>query len=158
MIRILFVCHGNICRSVGAQYIMQDLVNRAGCSDDFYIDSAATSTEETGNPIYPPMKAALQKNGIPIGSHRARQLKREDYEKYDLLIGMDEENIFLMKQILKEDPAHKIHYLMEYTDSPDQKIDDPWYTRQFQKCTDKLENGCKGLFAWTKKTLHTEKF
>ncbi|MDD6458741.1 MAG: low molecular weight phosphotyrosine protein phosphatase, partial [Lactimicrobium massiliense] len=83
---------------------------------------------------------------------------REDYEKYDLLIGMDEENIFLMKQIFKEDPAHKIHYLMEYTDSPDQKIDDPWYTRQFQKCTDELEDGCKVLFAWIKKTLHTEKF
>lgn len=145
MIKILFVCHGNICRSVAAQYIFQDLVDQEGRNGDFFIDSAATSTEEIGNPIYPPMKKALRKKGVPVGEHTARQLKRSDYDKYDLLIGMDEENMYYMKRILGEDPKYKIHYLMEYTDRPDEKIDDPWYTRQFEYCADKLEYGCRGL-------------
>lgn len=145
MHRILFICHGNICRSVSAQYILQDLVNRSGCADGFYIDSAATSTEEIGSLIYPPMRRALAKRGIPIGNHRARQLKRSDYEKYDLFIGMDEENMYYMQRILGSDPGGKIHYLMEFTDHPEEIIDDPWYTRQFDLCADQIEKGCRGL-------------
>lgn len=143
--KILFICHGNICRSVSAQYILQDMVNRKNLADKFVIDSAATSTEEIGNSIYPPMKAALMQKGIPIGTHRARQLKHPDYDKYDLIIGMDEENMYYMRQILGDDPDNKIHYLMEYTDRPDAKIEDPWYTRYFTLCADQIEEGCRGL-------------
>lgn len=145
MIKICFVCHGNICRSVSAQYILQDMVNHQNIADDFTIDSAATSTEEIGNQIYPPMKAALKQKGIPIGSHRARQLARSDYGKYDLIIGMDEENMYYMHRILGDDPENKIHYLMEYTDQPDAKIEDPWYTRRFTLCANQIEEGCRGL-------------
>lgn len=145
LIKILFVCHGNICRSVSAQYILQDMVNQRHLENRFFIDSAATSLEEIGNPIYPPMRRALKKKGIPIGDHTARQLKDSDYETYDLIIGMDEENMYYMKRMLGSDPDHKIHYLMEYTGDPDAKIDDPWYTRQFDLCADQISEGCKGL-------------
>lgn len=94
------------------------------------------------------MKAALERAHVPIGNHRARQLRREDYNRFDLLIGMDEENAFYMRQILGDDPDGKVHYLMEYTDSPDEMIDDPWYTRKFDYCTQQLENGCRGLLAY----------
>lgn len=151
MIRILFVCHGNICRSVAAQYIFQDLVNRNHLSDRYYIDSAATSSEETGNPVYPPMKHALELEKIPIGNHHARQLKRTDYQKYDLLIGMDEENLWNMKRLFHDDPEKKIHLLMEYTDHPDEVIDDPWYTRRFSECVNQLEEGCEGLLEYLEK-------
>lgn len=149
MVRILFVCHGNICRSVSAQYIFQDLVNRRGLARSYVIDSVATSTEEIGNAIYPPMKAALERRGVPVGTHRARQLKRADYDAYDLLIGMDEENMFYMKRILGEDTQGKIHYLMEYSARPNEIIDDPWYTRRFDACAAQIAEGCDGLLAET---------
>jgi len=149
--RILMVCHGNVCRSVGAQYILQNMLDKKGLSDCITVDSAATSREEIGNPIYPPMKAALEKRKIPIGTHRARQLKKADYEKYDLIIGMDEENAYYMRLILGADPEHKIHNLMEYTDHPDSVIDDPWYTRQFDHCAEQLEEGCRGVLAFITK-------
>ena len=148
-IKVLFICHGNICRSVSAQYIFQDLVNRRGLAGEFVIDSAATSTEEIGNAIYPPMKAALERIGVPIGTHRARKLKRSDYDAYDLLIGMDEENMFYMKRILGEDTVGKIHYLMEYSGRPNEIIDDPWYTRNFDACAAQIAEGCDGLLAET---------
>lgn len=147
--KVLFICHGNICRSVSAQYIFEDLVNRRGLAGEFVIDSAATSTEEIGNAIYPPMKAALERRGVPIGTHRVRQLKRSDYDAYDLLIGMDEENMFYMKRILGEDPEGKIHYLMEYSGRPNEIIDDPWYTRNFDACAAQIAEGCDGLLAET---------
>ena len=134
MIKILFVCHGNICRSVGAQYILQDMVNRRGLAGGFLIESAAATTEEIGNPIYPPMERALRKKGIPIGDH-------------DLLIGMDEENLSDMNWILGGDPEGKLHYLMEYTCRPEHKIEDPWYTRRFDACADEIIEGCEGLLA-----------
>lgn len=147
MIKICFVCHGNICRSVSAQYILQDMVNRAGLEDDFFIDSAATSTEEIGNPIYPPMRKALIKKDVPIGDHTARQLTASDYDRYDLIIGMDEENMYYMRRILGNDPKSKVHYLMEFTDHPDEKIEDPWYSRRFDACARQIEEGCEGLLA-----------
>lgn len=146
-IKILFVCHGNICRSVGAQYILQDMVNRRGLAGDFLIESAAATTEEIGNLIYPPMERALRKKGIPIGDHRARQLRKADYNRYDLLIGMDEENLSDMNWILGGDPEGKLHYLMEYTGRPEHKIEDPWYTRRFDACADEIIEGCEGLLA-----------
>ena len=146
--RILFVCHGNICRSVSAQYILQEMVDNKDCGEDFWIDSAATSMEEIGNPIYPPMRKALENHGVPVGDHRARQLKKKDYGNYDLFLGMDEENMYYMNRILGGDPEGKIHYLMEYTDMPTAKIEDPWYTRNFEKAYQDIFLGCQGLLEW----------
>ena len=97
MIKILFVCHGNICRSPAAEFVMKELVRRAGLSDEFVIESAATSTEEIGNPVYPPMRRVLHEHRIACGGKTARQIRRSDYEDFDLLIGMDEENLWNMR-------------------------------------------------------------
>ena len=112
MTRILFVCHGNICRSVSAHYILQDIIDKRGLSTEFQIDSAAISTEESGNAIYPPMRAELEHRGSPIGNHRARQVKRSDYDAWDYIIAMDSENLYYLDRILGGDPEEKVHYLM----------------------------------------------
>lgn len=158
MIRICFVCHGNICRSVSAQYILQNMVNKKNIADGFRIDSAATSTEEIGNTIYPPMKSELMARGVPIGSHRARRLVKEDYDKNDLIIGMDEENMHYMQIILGDDPLNKIHYLLEYTRHRDEIIDDPWFTRRFDICADQIEEGCRGLLEFIESGNLNENF
>ncbi len=145
MTRILFVCHGNICRSVGAQYILQDMVNQKHIAGHFLVDSSATSDEEIGNPIYPPMKRALEDRHIPVGNHQAKQLRKADYAKYDLIIGMDEENLRVMQRIFGGDPDGKLHYLLEYTGQPDRMIADPWYTRKFDRCVEEIAEGCAGL-------------
>lgn len=145
MVRVLFICHGNICRSVSAQYIFEQLIREKGVEEEFFVDSAATSTEEIGNPIYPPMRSALESHGVPIGSHRARQVKRHEYEEYDYIIAMDEENMYYLDRILGEDRDGKVHYLMEYTDLPNAKIEDPWYTRNFEKAYQDIKLGCEGL-------------
>ena len=145
MIKVLFVCHGNICRSVGAQYIFDKMIEERHMEHFVCCESAATSTEEIGNPIYPPMKQALISHNVPIGDHRARQLRRNDYDEYDILIGMDSENMYYMKHILGPDSEGKIHTLMEYTDSPDELIDDPWYTRDFETAYRLIRKGCEAL-------------
>ena len=145
-IKVLFVCHGNICRSVGAQYIFDEMIRQAGLENVMFCESAATSREEIGNPIYPPMRQALISHGVAIGDHRARQLRRDDYEEYDIIIGMDSENMYYMKHILGDDPEGKIHTLMEYTDTPDELIDDPWYTRDFETAYRLIKKGCSALF------------
>ena len=114
MIRVLFVCHGNICRSPMAEFVLKDLVKKAGLEDQFSIASAATSTEEIGNPVYPPARRKLAQHGISCEGKRARQLQREDYEDWDLLIGMDQANIRNMRRICGGDPDGKVHLLMEY--------------------------------------------
>ena len=129
------------------------MVNQEGLADVICVDSAATSTEEIGNPVYPPMRAALERMRIPVGDHRARQLRREDYDAYELFIGMDEENLYYMKRILGSDPESKIHTLMEYTDRPDELIDDPWYTRKFDDCARQIEEGCEGLLDHIKREM-----
>ncbi len=144
MVKILFICHGNICRSVSAQYILEELLRRRGVTG-VLADSAATSREEIGNGIYPPMKAALGRMGVPVGDHRARQMKAEDYEAYDLLIGMDRENLYNMRRILGADPEGKLHYLMEYAGRPGEAVEDPWYTRKFDSCAAQIAEGCAGL-------------
>ncbi len=144
-VKVLFICHGNICRSVSAEYIFDMLIKEKGWSDRIEADSAATSTEEIGNPVYPPMERALRNHGIPIGDHRARQVKRREYEECDLIIAMDEENMYYLGRILGEDTEGKIHYLMEYTDDPHSKIEDPWYTRDFEKAYRDIRKGCEGL-------------
>ena len=145
MIKILFICHGNICRSVGAQYILQDMINRLNVAENFFVDSAATTSEEIGNPIYPQMERALREKHIPIGEHRARRLEKLDYDRFDLLIGMDEENLHDMRRIFGGDPDGRLHYLMEYSENPKGIIDDPWYTRKVTKCTGEIMEGCEGL-------------
>lgn len=146
MMKILFVCHGNICRSPMAEYVMKHLVNQAGLVAQFEIRSAATSTEEIGNPIYPPAARTLAAHGIPSGRHAARQLQKADYNIYDLLIGMDNANIRNMQRICGGDPQGKIHRLLEYTSSPGE-VADPWYTGNFEQTWKDVWAGCNGLLA-----------
>lgn len=118
MKKILFICHGNICRSPMAEFVMKDMAAKAGAGERFVIDSAATSTEELGNPVYPPARRELTAHGVVCGPHTARQMTRADYDKYDLLIGMDSANIRNMTRICGGDPAGKIHRLLDYTSRP----------------------------------------
>lgn len=144
MTRILFVCHGNICRSPMAEFVMKDLVQRAGLSGQFHIDSAATSTEELGNPVYPPARRKLAEHGIGCAGKTARQLRKNDYTAYDLLIGMDGANLRNMRRICGGDPEGKLHLLLDYTDHP-RDVDDPWYTDDFETAWNDIERGCRGL-------------
>ena len=144
MINILFVCLGNICRSPMAEMILKDMVNKANVADKFYINSAATSTEEIGNGIYPNTKAVLRKNGIPFTEHYSTRLTPRDYDKYDYIICMESSNINRAKAILGEDRDHKIYRLMDFTDNP-YDIDDPWYHRDFDKTYREITFGCEKL-------------
>jgi protein-tyrosine phosphatase len=144
MTKILFVCHGNICRSPMAEFIMKNLVEKAGYAKDFEIASAATSTEEIGNPVYPPARHKLAEHSIDCSGKQARQLTRADYDKYDLLIGMDSANLRNMHRICGGDKASKMRFLLEYTDRPGD-VADPWYTRDFDATWRDVEAGCRGL-------------
>ncbi len=148
MTRILFVCHGNICRSPMAEFIMKDMVEKAGLSDRFHIASAATSTEEiwngVGNPVYPPAKAKLAEHGIGCAGKRAVQLQRSDYERYDYLIGMDSANIRNMHRMLGGDPEGKIFKLLSFAGS-ERDISDPWYTGDFESTYRDVITGCRAL-------------
>ena len=144
MVKILFVCHGNICRSPMAEFVMKDLVKKAGLTSQFQIASAATSSEEIGNPVYPPARRKLVEHGIPCGGHAARQRVNSDYEKYVLLIGMDKANLRDMYRICGGDFANKIHLLMDYTDHPGD-VADPWYTEDFETTWKDVLAGCQGL-------------
>ena len=144
MIKILFVCHGNICRSPMAEFVMKDMVKRIGLTDRFQIDSAATSTEELGNPVYPPAREILCRHGLSCIGKTARQMDRADYEKYDLLIGMDEANVRNMERIAGGDRMGKIRLLLSYTDHP-RAVADPWYTGDFEAAWRDVNAGCTGL-------------
>ena len=144
MTKILFVCHGNICRSPMAEFVMKDLVEKAGLETEFLIESAATSTEEIGNPVYPPARRKLAEHGIGCAGKTSRQLIRADYGQYDLLIGMDRANIRNMSRICGGDPEGKLHLLMEYSDHPGD-VADPWYTDNFETTWRDVLAGCKGL-------------
>ena len=146
MIKILFICHGSICRSPMAKYIMTDLVKKAGRQNEFVIDSAATSREELGNPVYPPARSILKQHGIDCSGYAARQMRLEDYEKYDLIIGMDSENMYYMRRMWKEDPEGKLKLLMDYSDRP-REVSDPWYTRDFETAYADILEGCQGLLS-----------
>lgn len=154
MIKIMFVCHGNICRSPMAEFIMKKLVQEQGLQDEFLIFSSATSTEEIwngiGNPVYPPAKSELKKHGISCEGKRAVQLRSVDYGKYDLFIGMDSANIRNMTRILKGDPNNKIRKLMDYTDRGGD-VADPWYTRDFDITYRDILEGCTKLLEALKK-------
>lgn len=146
MIKILFVCHGSICRSPMAEFVMKDLVQKAGLDGGFVIDSAATSTEEIGNPVYPPARRKLAEHGIGCAGHAARQMQRADYSRYDLLIGMDQENLYNMRRICGGDPEGKIHLLLDYTARPG-SVADPWYTGDFERTWQDVLEGCRALLA-----------
>ena len=144
MKKILFVCLGNICHSPMAEFVMKDLVKKAGLASQFHIESAATSREEIGNPVYPPARRKLAEHGISCDGHAARQLTNADYEKYDLLIGMDRANLRDMYHICGGDPDGKLRLLMDYTDRPDD-VADPWYTGDFESTWQDVLAGCQGL-------------
>ena len=144
MKRILFVCHGNICRSPMAEFVMKDLAAKAGMAEAFQIDSAATSREEIGSPVYPPARRKLAEHGIACGGHAARQMTRHDYDSYDLLIGMDSANLRNMRRICGGDPDGKLHLLLDYTGHPGD-VADPWYTGDFEATWRDVLAGCMGL-------------
>ena len=145
MKRILFVCHGNICRSPAAEFVFKDMLRRAGKAEEFRVDSAATSTEEIGNPVYPPMRRVLAEHGIDCTGKTARLLRRSDYETYDLIIGMDEENLWNMRRLFQGDAEGKLHNMLEYAGRPHDAVADPWYTRDFERTWDDVEEACRGL-------------
>ena len=144
--RILFVCHGNICRSPMAEFVMKDLVEKAGVAQQFLIESAATSTEEIGNSVYPPARRKLAEHGISCQGKTARQMTRLDYGRYDLLIGMDSWNIRNMRAISGGDPEVKIRMLMDYTNRPGD-VADPWYTGDFEATWRDVLEGCEALLS-----------
>ena len=161
MIKVLFICHGNICRSTMAQFLFIHLAEEAGFSAseeqsgnlDFYVDSAATSREEIGNPVDRRTVSKLKEHGIRCGTHYARQITKQDYEQFDRIILMDRENEWGIRRILPEDPLHKIHWMLEYaegsayrqSDGRARDVADPWYTHNFELTYQDLLAGCTGL-------------
>lgn len=145
-IRILFVCHGNICRSPMAEFLMKELVMQRGLEDHFEIASAATTDEEIGNPVYPPVRSLLRERDISCEGKTAVQLRMADYGKYDLFIGMDSENLYDMKRLFGGDPENKVSLLLDYTDRP-RDVSDPWYTRNFHEAETDIDRGCTALLA-----------
>ena len=144
MTKILFICHGNICRSPMAEFIMKQLVGQAGREDDFEIASAAVSTEEIGNDIYPPAKRMLTSKGVPFTHRAARQMTRADYAYYDHIVCMDESNLRWMNYIIGNDSAHKVSLLMQWASEP-ANVADPWYTGDFEKSYDDILQGCQAM-------------
>jgi len=144
MIRVLFVCHGNICRSPMAEFVMKDLVKKAGVESMFEIASAATSTEEIGNSVYPPARRKLAEHGIGCAGKTARQLKVDDYESWDYLVGMDGVNLRNMRRICGGDPEGKISLLLDHTGRP-RDVADPWYTGDFEATWKDVLQGCTAL-------------
>ena len=142
--KILFVCHGNICRSPMAEFVMKWLVKEAGREGEFEIASAATSTEEIGNPVYPPARRKLVEHGIASDGKYARQITRRDYQYYDLIVGMDEWNLRNMRRMLGGDPEGKICLLMDFTERPGE-VADPWYTGDFEATWRDVLEGCRGI-------------
>lgn len=150
MIRVLFVCHGNICRSTMSQFVFQDMVNKRGLSHQFYIDSAATSREEIGNGPHHGTVAKCREMGITVLPHRAVQMTKKDYREYDYLIGMDSWNIRNMTRIVGGDPEGKIHMLLDFGENP-RDIADPWYTGNFDVTYADVVEGCGAFLEYLKR-------
>lgn len=146
MIRILFICHGNICRSPMAEYVMRNLLEKKGLSDRISAASAATSTEALGSPVHPGTRRILSRLGIDCGEKRAVQVNRADYDRYDYLVVMDERNLRSLFKILPGDPADKVYKLLDFT-GRNADVADPWYTGDFEKTYQDISAGCQGLLA-----------
>ena len=144
MTRIMFVCHGNICRSPMAEFIMKDMLRRRGIADKFTVKSSAVSDEELGNLVYPPARAELAKHGISCNGKHAVRLTGADYDKYDYIIGMDRSNISGIMRIIGNDPEHKVHLLLDFTASP-HDVADPWYYGNFDTTYSDIYSGCEAL-------------
>lgn len=143
MTKILFICHGNICRSPMAEFIMKNLVKEKGLENEFFIRSAATSNEEIGNPVYPQAKRMLNAHSIDCSGKKATRLTKDDYVKYDLLVVMDENNLRNTIRIVGSDPEGKIHKLMDYCSGGN--VADPWYTGDFDEAYNDILAGCKAI-------------
>ena len=154
MINILFVCHGNICRSPMAEFVMKAMAKKNGCDDKLFIASAATSTEEiwngVGNPVYPPARAELARHGISCEGKRAVQLKKQDYANYDYIIGMDSANMRNIKRIIGSDTENKVYKLLDISGSG-RDVADPWYTGNFGDTYADVTEGCSALMEKLKK-------
>lgn len=144
MVKVLFVCHGNICRSPMAEFILKNMVKKAGCEKDFEIRSAATSTEEIGNPVYPPAKAKLAEHGISCVGKTAVQMTKADYDYYDYIIAMDRFNLRNMKKFVGNDEEKKVSLMMDYTDRHGD-VADPWYSGDFETTWNDISEGCRGF-------------
>lgn len=152
MIKILFVCHGNICRSPMAEFVMKDLVSQRNLDGVFHIESAAVSDEEYNNPVYPPVRKLLAAKGINCAGKRARTMNSEDYAEFDYIIGMDRSNMRYMRRICGDDPDGKLSLLMDYTKRPGD-VADPWYTRNFEATWQDVNEGCQALLEQLIQTL-----
>jgi len=147
MIKVLFICHGNICRSPMAEFILKDMVSTRGIADRFYIESAATSYEEIGNPVYPPARAELAKHGISCKGKQARKLLKRDFEEFDYLIAMEGFNLRNIKREFGAALTDEVKLLLDYTDTPGD-IDDPWYTGSFDVNYGEIVAGCQGFLQY----------
>lgn len=145
MIKIMFVCHGNICRSPMAEFVMRDIVKKADLSDKIHIASSATSREEIGNPVHHGTRKKLAEYGLSVDGKTARQITKEDYNNYDYIIVMDSYNLHNLQRIIGSDTKNKVYMLLDFADGGD--IADPWYTGNFDRTYDDILKGCKGLFA-----------
>ena len=152
MIRVLFVCHGNICRSPMAEFIMKDIVKKAGLDEKIEIYSVAATQDEIGNDMYPPAKRKLEEMGIPYTRRAARLFTSADYEKYDVIIGMDEENREDLLHLTQGDPKKKLKQLMDFTDTP-KEVADPWYTGNFNETYEDILRGTTGLLQALRKQM-----
>ncbi len=148
MIKILFICHGNICRSPIAEYVMKDLIQKKHLESSYEIASAATSTEEIGNPVYPPAREELRRHGISCSGHHARQVTKADYDYYDYLIVMDRMNLRNLNRIIGSDPQGKVSKLLSFAGLSGD-IEDPWYTGAFDEVYDQILEGCSALLEQT---------
>lgn len=146
MIRVLFICHGNICRSPMAEFVMKDMVEKQGIANEFYIASAATSMEEIGNPVHYGTRTRLAQEGISVAGKYAIRMECSDYQKYDYIIGMDNWNYKNILRMIGKDKEHKVSLLLDYTDHP-RDVADPWYTGDFEKTYQDVVAGCTGLLA-----------
>lgn len=145
-VNVLFICHGNICRSPMAQCVMQHLVDSAGLADRFLIDSAATTSEELGNPLYPPARRKLIQKGIPLIGHRARKIRPDEADAWDYIVCMDEENLWHLKRILGPSKMSNVSTLLSYA-GLDREVADPWYTGDFEATFRDVDAGCRALLA-----------
>jgi len=145
--RILFVCHGNICRSPMAEFILKELLRERGFESEFEVASAATSAEELGNGVYPPVRRLLEARGIDCSGKRARRLTPADYGRWDLFVGMDQANLRNMRRLFDGDPAGKVRLLHEFGGIPGE-VEDPWYTGEFKRAEEEIRAGCARLLDW----------